>query len=79
VAVQALAFVDVPAAAMRVLQGLQVLGIVAVVPAVIALWQAVRERRGWAVTTGRVLVVLALVALAWFALAYRLVSASVSY
>jgi len=29
--------------------------------------------------TGRVLVVLALVALAWFALAYRLISPSVSY
>jgi len=79
VAVQALSFVDVPAVSLRVLQGLQVVGVLAVVPAVLATWQAVRDRRGALVVTGRVLVVLALVALAWFALAYRLISPSVSY
>jgi CubicO group peptidase (beta-lactamase class C family) len=79
VAVQALSFVDVPAMSLRVLQALQVVGVLAVVPAVLATWQAVRDRRGTLVVTGRVLVVLALVALAWFALAYRLISPSVSY
>ena len=79
VSVQALAYQAVPEALMRVLQVLQLLGVVAIVPAAIVAWQAVRERRGAAAITGRVLVVLALVALAWVAVAYRLLAPSVSF
>jgi len=39
----------------------------------------VRERRGWASVTGRVLVVVALVVLAVFAVTWRLLSPSVSF
>jgi CubicO group peptidase (beta-lactamase class C family) len=79
VAVQAMAFQDVSAGSLRVLQGFQLLGVVAIVPAAVAAVQAVRERRGWASVTGRVLVVAALVALAVFAVTWRLLSPSVSF
>lgn len=79
VAVQALSYQAVPGALLRVLQVFQLLGVVAIVPAAIAAWRAVRERRGAAAVTGRVLVVLALVALAWVAIAYRLLAPSVSF
>jgi len=79
VAVQAMSFAEVSATTLRVLQALQLLGVLAVVPAAIVAWQAVRARRGWAVVTGRVLVVVALVALAGFAFAFRLIAPSVSF
>jgi hypothetical protein len=79
VAVQALSFAEVSAVTLRVLQGLQLLGVVAIVPAVLVAWQAVRDRRGWAVVTGRVLVVVSLVALAGFAFGFRLIAPSVSF
>jgi len=78
-AVQAMAFQDVSAGSLRVLQVLQLAGVVAIVPAAVAVVQAVRERRGWASVTGRVLVVAALVALAVFAVTWRLLSPSVSF
>ncbi|AWG00562.1 serine hydrolase domain-containing protein [Clavibacter michiganensis] len=78
-AVQALSFVDVPAGALRTLQGLQVLGALAVIPAALAAWQAVRTRRGAWIVAGRILVALALVAVAGFAVGFRLLAPSVSY
>jgi hypothetical protein len=78
-AVQALSFVDVPAGALRTLQGLQVLGALAVIPAALAAWQAVRTRRGAWIVAGRILVLLALVAVAAFAVGFRLLAPSVSY
>ncbi|WP_209559804.1 serine hydrolase [Frigoribacterium sp. PvP032] len=78
-AVQAMAFQEVSAGSMRVLQVFQLLGVVAIVPAAVAAVQAVRERRGWASVTGRVLVVAALVVLAVFAVTWRLLSPSVSF
>jgi CubicO group peptidase (beta-lactamase class C family) len=78
-AVQAMAFQDVSAGSLRVLQVFQLLGVVAIVPAAVAAVQAVRERRGWASVTGRVLVVVALVVLAVFAVTWRLLSPSVSF
>jgi CubicO group peptidase (beta-lactamase class C family) len=78
-AVQALSFVDVPAGALRTLQGLQVLGALAVIPAALAAWQGVRTRRGAWIVAGRILVVLALVAVAAFAVGFRLLAPSVSY
>jgi len=79
VAVQAMSYQPVPGALLRVLQVLQLLGVVAIVPAVIAAVQAVRERRGALAVAGRVLVVVALVVLAWVAVAYRLLAPSVSF
>lgn len=78
-AVQALSFVDVPAGALRTLQGLQLLGALAVIPAALAVWQAVRTRRGVWIVAGRILVLLALVAVAAFAVGFRLLAPSVSY
>jgi len=79
VAGQAMSFVDVSAGSIRVVQALQLAGVVAIVPAAVAAVQAVRERRGWASVTGRVLVVVALVVLAVFAVTWRLLSPSVSF
>ncbi|MBD8537388.1 serine hydrolase domain-containing protein [Frigoribacterium sp. CFBP 8751] len=79
VAVQAMSFAEVSAVTLRVLQGLQLLGVVAIVPAALVAWQAVRERRGWAVVTGRVLVLVSLVVLAGFAFGFRLIAPSVSF
>jgi CubicO group peptidase (beta-lactamase class C family) len=79
VAVQAMSFAEVTATTLRVLQVLQVLGVLAVVPAALVAWQAVRGRRGWAVVTGRVLVVVALAALATVAFVFRLIAPSVSF
>lgn len=79
VAVQAMSFAEVSAVTLRVLQGLQLLGVVAIVPAVLVAWWAVRDRRGWAVVTGRVLVVVSLLALAGLAFGFRLIAPSVSF
>ncbi|RIJ45367.1 class A beta-lactamase-related serine hydrolase, partial [Clavibacter lycopersici] len=78
-AVQAISFVDVPATTLRTLQGLQLLGALAVIPAALAAWQAVRTRRGAWIVVGRILVVVALVAVAAFAVGFRLLAPSVSY
>jgi CubicO group peptidase (beta-lactamase class C family) len=78
-AVQALSFVDVPASQLRVLQVMQAIGVLAVVPAVLAVVQAIRTRRGAWIVAGRVLVVVALIAIAAFAVGFRLLSPSVSY
>ncbi|WP_445443360.1 serine hydrolase domain-containing protein [Clavibacter sp. km1a] len=78
-AVQALSFTDVPAATLRTLQGLQLLGALAVIPAALAAWQAVRTRRGAWIIAGRVLVLVALVGVAAFAVGFRLLAPSVSY
>ncbi|MFT2707144.1 serine hydrolase domain-containing protein [Clavibacter zhangzhiyongii] len=78
-AVQAISFVDIPASQLRVLQAMQLLGALAVIPAALAALQAVRARRGAWIIVGRVLVVVALVAIAAFAVGFRLLSPSVSY
>jgi CubicO group peptidase (beta-lactamase class C family) len=79
VAVQAMSFAEVSAVTLRVLQGLQLLGVVAIVPAALVAWRAVRDRRGWVVVTGRVLVLVSLVVLAGFAFGFRLIAPSVSF
>ncbi|MDA3804097.1 serine hydrolase [Clavibacter sp. CT19] len=78
-AVQALSLVDVPAGQLRTLQVLQVVGALAVIPAALAAWQAIRTRRGVGIVTGRILVVVALVGIAAFAIGFRLLAPSVSY
>jgi CubicO group peptidase (beta-lactamase class C family) len=70
---------DVPAASLRQLQVVQGIGVLGLVPAVLQVVSAVRNRRGWARIVGSVLVVLALVGVAWFAFEFRLLAPSVSY
>lgn len=70
---------QVPFAVLRVLQSLQALGVLAVVPATVAVLQTVRSRAGWRRTTAAVLVLLALLGIAWFAVTFRLLAPSVSY
>lgn len=78
-AVQALSLVDVPAAQLRILQVMQVVGALAVIPAALAAWQAIRARRGPWIVAGRILVVVALIGVAAFAVGFRLLAPSVSY
>jgi len=78
-AVQAISLVDVPAGQLRLLQVMQVVGALAVVPAALAAWQAIRTRRGAWIVAGRILVVVALVGVAAFAVGFRLLAPSVSY
>jgi hypothetical protein len=61
------------------LTGLQAVGVVAIVPAAVALASAVRHRSGPACVGARLLLLLALVGAAWFALTFGLVAADVSY
>lgn len=70
---------EVPAGGLRVLQGLQLLGVLGLVPAVLRVIGDVRRRAGWWRVAGGIAVVLALAAVAWFALTYRLIAPSVSY
>ncbi|MCY9786581.1 beta-lactamase family protein [Nocardiopsis sp. EMB25] len=79
VVVMLLGLRDVPEAALRGLQGLQLLGILAVLPAAWALFDEVRRRAGWKRWTGASLVLAALLCVQWFALAYGLVAVDVSY
>ncbi len=61
------------------LTGLQAVGVVAIVPAAVALASAVRHRSGPVSVGARLLLLLALVGAAWFALTFGLVAADVSY
>jgi CubicO group peptidase (beta-lactamase class C family) len=82
VAMSALSYQDVPAAVLRVVQALQLVGVLAVLPATAAVVQSVRLARGpMGVITvvGRLLVLLALAGVAWFAIAQPLLSLDVSY
>ncbi|SDE29729.1 serine hydrolase domain-containing protein [Auraticoccus monumenti] len=80
VVVQALTGLQqVPFTALRVLQVLQALGALAVVPAAVVVLQEVRSRAGWWRTAAAVLVLLALVGTAWFAVTFKLLAPSVSY
>lgn len=71
--------VDLPEGGLRVLQVLQGVGILGLVPATVRVVGDVRRRSsGWRVAGG-VLMLLALGVVAWFAVTYRLVAPSLSY
>jgi CubicO group peptidase (beta-lactamase class C family) len=70
---------DVPTTAIRLLQGAQWVALAGVVPATIGLIVAVRFRAGLMRLVGSVLLLLALVGTAWFALVFGLLSPTVSY
>jgi CubicO group peptidase (beta-lactamase class C family) len=70
---------DVPEPLIRALQGAQWVALFGVIPAAIALVVHVRCRAGLARILGSVLLMLALVGTAWFALVFGLLSPAVSY
>lgn len=82
IAVPVLSYQDVPAVAMRVVQVLQLAGILAVLPAALTVAQsarAVRKRSDIITVAGHLIVLLALVAVAWFAIAHQLLSWDLTY
>ncbi|CAL9488492.1 D-aminopeptidase [Nocardiopsis dassonvillei] len=70
---------DVPEAALRGIQGLQLLGCAAVLPAAWALAGDVRRRAGWKRCTAGALVLAALLAVQWFAVTFGLLGLDLSY
>lgn len=70
---------DPPVAALRTLQVLLALGLLAVVPAIVRLVQRLRRRAGLLAVGRSAGVVLALAGLAWFAVRYRLLGTDLSY
>jgi hypothetical protein len=70
---------EVPGPLIRALHGAQWIALIGVIPAAIALVVRVRYRAGRARIIGSVLVMLALVGTAWFALVFGLLSPTVSY
>ncbi|MFI9527118.1 serine hydrolase domain-containing protein [Micromonospora rosaria] len=77
--VSIMGFQDVPAATLRVVQALQLLGVLGVLPAVVRLVDDVRRRVGWPRIVGSTLVLLALAGTGWFAVEFMLLAPSVSY
>lgn len=71
--------VDLPEGGLRVLQVLQGVGILGLVPATVRVVGDVRRRAGGWRVAGGLLVLLALGVVAWFAVTYRLVAPSLSY
>ncbi|WP_437583282.1 serine hydrolase domain-containing protein [Paramicrobacterium sp. CJ85] len=67
-----------PDVAVRLTQVLQGVGVLAIVPAAIAVALGIRHRVGWKRVTGSVLVAAALVGVAWFAITFQLLAPSIS-
>jgi hypothetical protein len=74
-----MALQDVPVGQVRLLQGLQVVGVLGLAPAVLGVVGDLRRRAGWRRVAAGVLVLVALAVVAWFAVTYRLLAPSVSY
>ncbi|WP_328338733.1 serine hydrolase domain-containing protein [Micromonospora sp. NBC_00421] len=70
---------DVPDAALRTVQVLQLVGLLGVLPAAVRLVDDVRRRAGWHRAVGSCLVLLALAGTGWFAVEFMLLAPSVSY
>ncbi|MBB4929504.1 CubicO group peptidase (beta-lactamase class C family) [Lipingzhangella halophila] len=70
---------DVPTVLLRMIQALQVVGILGVIPAAVALFNDIRHRTGWKRYVGSALVLLALLGIAWCAVVLNLVADTVSY
>ncbi len=79
IVVLVLSFQEVPAVAVRAVQGLQLLGVLAILPAVWTLVREVRHREGWRRWAASGLVLAALLGVQWFAVTFGLLSLSVSY
>lgn len=74
-----LEFQNVPALALRAIQALQLLGVLAILPAAWSLFQDLRRRAGWKYVVGGALVLFALLGVQWFAVTFGLLFPSVSY
>ncbi|WP_379872406.1 serine hydrolase domain-containing protein [Marinactinospora rubrisoli] len=70
---------DVPAELIHVIQAAQWLGVVGVIPAAIGLITDIHRRAGWARVLGAVLVLVALVGIAWLSVVFNLLVPDVSY
>ncbi|WP_035697461.1 serine hydrolase domain-containing protein [Glycomyces tenuis] len=70
---------DPPAAAIRAVQALQLIGALGMAPAVVKLVGEIRRKSGWKPITGTVLTLLALSAVANFAIEFQLLSPNISY
>lgn len=79
IVVLVMGFQEVPAPAVRSVQGLQLLGVLAILPAAWTVVHDVRHRRGWRRWAGSALVLAALLGVQWFAFTFGLLSPSVSY
>ncbi|MCD0445392.1 beta-lactamase family protein [Glycomyces sp. A-F 0318] len=76
---QVMGLQEVPVGAIRNAQLLQLVGALGTVPAAVRVVGEVRRRAGWRRVAGSALVLAALVGLAWFAVAFQLLSPDVSY
>ncbi|GAB4085681.1 hypothetical protein GCM10028784_23110 [Myceligenerans cantabricum] len=79
VVVGVMGLTEVPPAAIRGVQALQVIGALGIVPAILRLVDEVRRRVGWRPVTGTVVTLLALSAVMNFAIMFQLLSPNISY
>ncbi|MEU8421386.1 serine hydrolase domain-containing protein [Micromonospora sp. NPDC048835] len=70
---------DVPAAALRTIQVLQLVGLLGVLPATVRLVDDIRRHVGWRRIAGSGLVLLALAGAGWFAVEFHLLAPNISY
>ncbi|MEV7988299.1 serine hydrolase domain-containing protein [Micromonospora sp. NPDC085948] len=70
---------DVPGGVLRVVQVLQLVGLLGVLPAAVRLVDDVRRHVGWRRIAGSALLLLALAGAGWFAVEFRLLAPSISY
>ncbi|WP_167132995.1 serine hydrolase domain-containing protein [Paramicrobacterium chengjingii] len=71
-------FESVPATLIRGIQVLQVIGVLAIVPATLTLTLSIRHHLGWRRIAGGALMCAALVGIAWFAFVFKLIAPSIS-
>lgn len=72
-------FADIPTAAIRAVQALQVIGALGMVPAVVKAIGEIRRKAGWKPVTGTVLMLLALSTAFNFAVQFQMLSPNISY
>jgi CubicO group peptidase (beta-lactamase class C family) len=70
---------DPPVAAIRAVQALQLLGLLGMVPAVFKLIAEIRRKAGWRTVTATVITLLALSAVANFAIEFQMLSPNITY
>src|SRR5690606_17373256 len=73
-----MSYADLPGWAIRVVQGVQLVGVLGLIPAGFVVFHTVRDR-AWARTVGAVLVLLAFAGVSWFANTFMLLAPSITY
>ncbi|MGH8879385.1 MAG: serine hydrolase domain-containing protein [Stackebrandtia sp.] len=71
-------YADIPPASIRVIQGLQLIGALGVIPAAVAVVDTIR-RREWRRAAGAAFPAVALAGVAWFAVTFMLLAPSITY